>query len=248
MREALLLALLPIALRAQTEMTWPVHSLDRPRPPVVAPGDAVILPPPSDAIVLFDGRDLSDWEREEGGPAGWITRDGYLEIRPGSGSIRTKREFGSVQLHVEWMVPSPAHGEGQDRGNSGVFLMSRYEVQVLDSYHNDTYSDGQAAALYGQMPPLVNACRPPGQWQSYDMVFHRPAFNPDGTMLRPARITVLHNGVLVHDNVPFAGRTVHGHAAVYEAHPDRLPLLLQDHGHPVRFRNIWIRGLPDNQP
>lgn len=227
-------------------MTWPVHSLGRPRPPVVTPGAVASVSPPSDAIVLFDGHGLDEWERDDGGPAGWTVGAGFMEVKAGSGSIRTRRAFGNAQLHVEWMAPSPARGHGQDRGNSGVFLMSRYEVQVLDSYGNDTYPDGQAGALYGQTPPRVNACRPPGVWQSYDIIFHRPVFKPDGAVLQPATITVVQNGVLIQDNVAFTGRTVHGRAAVYETHEDRLPLLLQDHEHPVRYRNIWVRELPDN--
>jgi hypothetical protein len=224
---------------------WPVHSLDRPRPPVVHPGPAgVPAPPPSDAIVLFGGTNLDAWARQEdGGPARWRVTDGYMEVIRGAGSIATRRAFGDVQLHVEWMAPSPPRGDGQGRGNSGVFLMSRYEIQVLDSHGNDTYADGQAAAMYGQHPPLVNASRPPGEWQTYDIVFRRPRFGPDGAVLQPARVTVVHNGVLVHDGVAFEGRTAHGRRAQYEPHPDALPLALQDHGDPVRFRNIWIREL-----
>jgi hypothetical protein len=239
------LSLLPMIALAQ-EGTWPVHSMDRPKPLVVDPGpERPPVPPPSDATVLFDGRDLSPWEGDTGEPAGWTIRNGYLEVKPGSGSIHTRAAFGSIQLHVEWAAPAPPHGEGQERGNSGVFLMSRYELQVLDSWHNDTYADGQAAAMYGQRPPLVNASRPPGKWQSYDIVFVRPRFAPDGHVLEPARVTVFHNGVVVHHDAPFTGRTVHGKAAQYEAHEDRLPLLLQDHGVPVRFRNIWVRELAD---
>lgn len=221
---------------------WPVHSMDRPRPPVVQPGPAgPPSPPPSDAIVLLDSTGLTAWERQEGGAAGWRVADGYVEVVDGTGSIATRRAFGDVQLHVEWATPAPARGEGQERGNSGVFLMGLYEIQVLDSYRNDTYPDGQAAALYGQTPPLVNASRPPGEWQTYDIVFRRPHFAADGSVVRPAYVTVLHNGVLVHDYVAFTGRTVHARAAVYEPHADRLPLVLQDHGNPVRYRNIWVR-------
>src|SRR3989442_6782558 len=151
---------------------------------------------------------------------------------------------GDVQLHVEWATTAPPRGEGQERGNSGVFLMGLYEIQVLDSYHNDTYADGHAAAVYGQTPPLVNASRPPGQWQTYDIVFHRPRFAPNGSVPDSARITVLHNGVLVQDNTIITGGTVHARRAHYEPHPDRLPLMLQDHGNPVRYPEIWIRELP----
>jgi hypothetical protein len=220
--------------------------MERPRPPVVSPGPAgAPVPPPSDAVVLFDGTSLSEWARQQdGGPAGWRVAEGYMEVVGGAGSIATRRGFGDVQLHIEWMTPSPPSGEGQARGNSGVFLMSRYEIQVLDSYRHDTYADGQAAAMYGQRPPMVNASRPPGEWQTYDIVFRRPRFGPDGAVLEPARVTVLHNGVLVHDHVAFLGRTAHQRRAEYEPHEDRLPLSLQDHGDPVRFRNIWLRELP----
>jgi hypothetical protein len=166
-----------------------------------------------------------------------------MEVVARTGSIMTRRAFGSVQLHIEWRAPLPAVGEGQERGNSGVFLMSHYEIQVLDSYHNDTYADGHAAAIYGQTPPLVNACRPPGAWQTYDIVFHRPVFAADSSVVRPASVTMFHNGVLVHDNDVITGWTVHARVARYQPHADRLPLLLQDHGHPVRYRNIWVREL-----
>lgn len=226
--------------------TWPVHSLDRPRPPVVDPGpERPPVPAPADAIVLFDGRDLSQWMTADSGPARWLVRDGYLEVVGGTGSLMTRRAFGDVQLHIEWATPATPSGEGQDRGNSGVFLMGLYEIQVLDSYDNTTYADGQAAAMYGQVPPLVNASRPPGQWQSYDLVFRRPRFAPDGRVGQPARVTVFHNGVLVHDDEAFTGRTAHGRPARYQPHADRLPLSLQDHGNPVRFRTIWARELPE---
>lgn len=223
---------------------WPPNSMDRPRPPVVEPGPpGAVLPRPSDAIVLFDGKDLSAWAGQDSGPARWTVERGYMEVRPGAGAIHTRRAFGDVQLHIEWAAPAPPTGEGQDRGNSGVFLMGRYEIQVLDSWRSVTYADGQAGALYGQSPPLVNASRPPGQWQSYDIIFHAPRFAPDSTVLAPARATVFHNGVLVQDNVSFTGATVHGEVAVYHPHPAVLSLALQDHGHRVRFRNIWIRPL-----
>lgn len=228
----------------QEARDWPVHSMERPRPPVVDPGpEQPLVSPPSDAIVLFDGTGVGEWRSQDGSAAGWRVTDGYMEVVAGAGSIVTERSFGDIQLHIEWASPSPPSGEGQERGNSGVFLMGLYEIQVLDSYRNDTYPDGQAAALYGQVPPSVNACRAPGTWQSYDIVFRRPRFEPDGTLLRPGRVTVLHNGVLVHDGAEFTGRTVHGRRARYEPHPDRLPLMLQDHGDPVRFRNIWVREL-----
>ncbi len=238
----LALVSIPVPMRAQQ---WPVNSLDRPRPPVVDPGpERPPEPPPADAIVLFDGTDLAQWQSQDGTPARWVVRDGFMQVVPGTGAIVSKRGFGDVQLHVEWATPTPPKGEGQERGNSGVFLMGLYEIQVLDSYHNDTYADGQAAAVYGQTPPLVNASRPPGQWQTYDIVFHRPRFAPNGSVRDSARITVLHNGVLVQDNTVITGGTVHARRAHYESHPDRLPLMLQDHGNPVRYREIWIRELP----
>lgn len=223
---------------------WPQHTMNRPQPPVVDPGPSPApVPAPSDAIVLFDGHDLSKWRGSDGGPARWTVRDGYFEVAPGTGGISTAQGFGDCQLHVEWATPTPATGEGQERGNSGVFLMGRYEVQVLDSYHNVTYPDGQAAAVFGQYPPLVNASRPPGEWQSFDIIFHRPRFDAHGTLLQPARMTILHNGVLVQDNVVLTGPTAYQHRPPYSAHPDTLPIMLQDHSYRVRFRNIWIRKL-----
>lgn len=230
---------------AQPSTQWPIHSTDRPQPAVVDPGaGALPLPPPRDATVLFGGTDLAKWVNSDGNPPGWIVRDGYFEVRPGAGNLMTRDSFGDVQLHVEWASPSPAKGDGQDRGNSGVYLMSRYEVQVLDSYANVTYPDGQAGAVYGQFPPLVNASRPPRAWQSYDIVFRGPRFDSSGRLLRPATMTVLHNGVLVQDHVTLSGPTGHHARPPYEAHPEKLPILLQDHAHPVRFRNIWLRELP----
>ncbi len=240
-----LLSCAAAAARGQGVTDWPIHSTDRPQPPVVDPGPYVATRrAPSDAVVLFDGKDLSQWRDENGGPARWTVANGYLQVAAGAGTIHTADSFGDCQLHIEWMAPTPPHGEGQERGNSGVFLMGRYEVQVLDSYHNVTYPDGQAAALYGQYPPLVNASRPPGEWQTYDIIFRRPRFDAQGNVTRRARVTVLHNGVLVQDAVELTGPTAHQRRPPYEAHPDALPLALQDHGNPVRYRNIWIRRLP----
>lgn len=234
---------------AQTPARWLAHDMQRPRPRVVTPGkQSLPVAAPADAIVLFDGTDLSKWRDAEGGPARWITRDGYMESVPQSGYVFTAGAFGDVQLHVEWAAPLPPEGDSQGRGNSGVFLMGLYEVQVLDSFDNDTYPDGQAAAIYGQYPPLVNACLPPGQWQSFDIVFRRPRFNRDGTLHKPARLTVHHNGVLVQDNVEAWGPTAWLQHRPYDSHADKLPISLQDHGNPVRFRNLWLRELPEWEP
>jgi hypothetical protein len=225
---------------------WKQHAMDRPAPRVVTPGPYLgPMAPPSDAIVLFDGRALSEWRAADTtrGPAKWQVQDGALVVTAGTGDIATRREFGDVQLHVEWSAPNPPHGTDQDRGNSGIFLMGTYEVQVLDSYHAATYPDGQAASIYGQFPPLVNAMRPPGEWQVYDIVFHRPHFDAAGKVIAPARLTVFHNGILVQDDVTVLGPTTNGHRTAYTMHPDKLPIRLQDHGHPVRYRNIWIREL-----
>jgi hypothetical protein len=233
---------------AQEKKDWPQHDESRPQPPVVDPGPAPVRPtsPPSDAVVLFDGTSLSKWRtKKDGGAAAWRVVDGFMEVVKGAGDIQTEAAFGDCQLHVEWATPAPASGEGQHRGNSGVFLMGQYEVQVLDSYRAKTYPDGQAASMYGMFPPLVNASRAPGEWQSFDVVFRAPRFDAAGKVLRPARITVLHNGVLVHDNRELLGPTTHGRRAPYTAHAARLPLSLQDHDYPVRFRNIWIRELPE---
>jgi hypothetical protein len=200
-------------------------------------------------VVLFDGRSAASWRstRDTTGPARWRIVDGALEVVPGSGDIETRAAFGDAQLHLEWMSPNPTTGEGQARGNSGVYLMGRYEVQVLDSWENLTYADGQAAAIYGQYPPTVNASLPPGRWQSYEIIFRRPRFDGSGKLTEPARMTVVHNGVVVQNNAVLVGPTSHQVREPYLSHPDRLPLRLQDHGDPVRFRNIWIRSLTERQ-
>jgi Domain of Unknown Function (DUF1080) len=230
---------------------WKIHDMNRPVPPVVTPGTASTPDkagtPPSDAVVLFDGKDLSQWQHKDGSAAKWKVENGYAEVVPKAGFIYTKQPFGDCQLHVEFREPTPPHGDSQDRGNSGVFLQGLYEVQVLDSYDNKTYADGQASAIYGQYPPLVNAARPPGEWQSYDIIFHAPRFSADGKLLRPARFTVLQNGVLTQDNVEPVGPTEHGERPPYKQTPEKLPLALQDHGDPVRYRNIWIRELQEGQ-
>lgn len=199
-------------------------------------------PAPSDAVVLFDGQGLAQWRAADSSNAKWIVRDGYIEVAPGTGSLISRRGFGDMQLHLEFATP-PAEGEGQERGNSGVFLMGQYEIQILDSWHNETFADGHVASVFGQTPPLVNASRAPGQWQTFDIVFHRPRFNADGTVAESARVTVLHNDVLVQDNTTITGHTVFMAIARYTAHADRLPLVLQDHHNRMRFRNIWVREL-----
>lgn len=206
-----------------------------PEPPVVEPG-----PPPSDAMVLFDGKDLSLWESEDNGPAKWQVKDGVMTVVPHSGYIHTKAAFGSCQLHIEWASPSVVTGEGQGRGNSGVYLMGRYEIQVLDSFQNKTYPNGQCGALYGHSAPLVNACRKPGEWQSYDIIFHPPELLEDGSV-QAGSCTVMHNGVLIQDHIPVGDKPTT--AAPLNGLASKGPLYLQDHGNPVRFRNVWIRQL-----
>ncbi len=208
-----------------------------PEPKIVNPGP--IGGPPSDATVLFDGKDLSQWE----GGDQWEIKDGYAVAR-GTG-ITTKQPFGDCQLHVEWASPSEVSGSGQGRGNSGVYLMGKYELQVLDSFENVTYFDGQAGAIYKQRPPLVNASRPPGEWQAYDIVFQGPRFDEQGKLLRPGYMTVLHNGVLIQNHTRLLGGTFYERPPQYEPHPDKLPIHIQFHGNPVRYRNLWIRELPE---
>ena len=241
--QALLIAvpLVAATLGAQTSQ-WKAHDPQRPKPRVVQPANTPGAPP-GDAIVLFNGTDLGSWRGADGSAPRWTVRDGYMETAPGAGPIVTSRGFGDVQLHIEWATPGTVRGSGQGRGNSGVILMGRYEVQVLDSYQNETYADGQAAAIYGQHPPLVNASRPPGEWQTYDVVFRRPRFGADGSLASAARMTVFHNGVLVQDNQELWGPTAWLEHERYAAHADSLPLLLQDHDNPVRYRNIWVRPL-----
>jgi len=234
--------LMPVDLSAQERapVYWDVHDPERPNPPVVDPGPAPseLVAPPADAVVLFGGDDLSAWTHPDGSAAKWGVRDDVMEVVPGTGDIQTKQSFGDVQLHIEWAAPS----EMEAHGNSGVFLMNRYEVQVLDSYESQ-HADGQAAALYGQYPPLVIANRPPGEWQTYDIIFRRPHFDANGNVVRRARVTVFHNGILVQDDEKLTGPTTHGDRPPYEEHPNRLPIRLQDHGDSVQFRNIWVREL-----
>lgn len=224
---------------------WRVHDSLRPQPRIVTPGTestpASAGRAPSDAVILFDGVDGSGWEGNEGAN-GWKVENGYMEVMPGTGNIRSKTHFGDCQLHIEWAAPQEVRGHSQGRGNSGVFLMGHYEVQVLDCYENPTYSDGTTASVYGQYPPLVNACRKPAEWQSYDIVFISPRFEGEN-LLSPGYITVFHNGVLVHLHRELQGRTGHKNVPGYQAHPLVGPLMLQDHGDLVRFRNIWYRPI-----
>lgn len=239
--------LCPLAVRtalSQQEVDPALTEVWEPVPPMVTPGNGTAAP--SDAIVLFNGTDLSAWEDDSGHAARWKVADGAMTAAAGSGPIRTRRSFGDTQLHIEWRTPAEVKGEGQERGNSGVFLQGRYEVQVLDSWDNRTYSNGQAASVYKQYIPLVNASRRPGEWQSYDIVFRAPRFTADGSLERPGYVTVLHNGVLVQDHVELKGVTVYRGQPFYKAHGAE-PLMLQDHGNPVSYRNIWIRELQDTR-
>ncbi|HTL58462.1 MAG TPA: family 16 glycoside hydrolase [Candidatus Limnocylindrales bacterium] len=236
------------ATQAQPDPNYLDHDRSRPQPAVVTPGTPSTQEqagkPPSDATVLFDGQDLSQWVSMDGTPTKWISKEGYMECVRGSGYIRTLQNFGDCQLHVEWETPTPPHGEGQGRGNSGVFLgLDRYEIQVLDSFESKTYADGSAGAVYGQYPPLVNATKPPGVWQTYDIVYTAPRFDADGKLLSPVHLNVFLNGVLVQNNVRLTGPTSWLERAPYKAHPEKQPISLQDHGNPVRFRNIWVREL-----
>jgi len=230
---------------------WAVHDMNRPNPAKITaePGQ-----PPSDAVVLFDGTSLDNWtSTKPGEPTKWKLVDGALESVKGAGYIRTKQEFGDCQLHIEWAAPAKVQGVGQGRGNSGVFLMGSYEIQVLDSYEtatlpdgknlNPNYADGQASSVYAENPPLVNACRKPGEWQTYDIVFHQPVWE-NGKLKYPGSVTVLHNGVLTQDHWEMEGLTTHCRRKPLAPHAAKLPLQLQDHGNPVRFRNIWIREIP----
>ena len=225
---------------------WHVHDGTRPQPPVVAPGTESSQEragaPPSDAVILFDGKDLSGWVGGAGDPAGWKVEDGTMEVVPGTGSIQTAEHFGDCQLHLEWCAPTVVKGESQGRGNSGVFMMGQYEIQVLDCYENPTYPDGTTGGVYGQYPPLANACRPPGEWQVYDIIWEGPRFE-GASCVEPAYVTVLLNGIVLHNRVELMGNTSHRLLTDYVPHPPTGPLMLQDHGDLVRFRNIWYRPL-----
>ena len=225
---------------------WRVHDGKRPQPRVVIPGTCSTPEKPglfpSDAVVLFDGKDTSKWVGRDGDPIQWKVEHGYMEVNR-TGDIETKEHFGDCQLHIEWAAPAKVEGDSQGRGNSGVFLMGRYEMQVLDCYDNPTYADGSTAAIYGQYPPLVNACREPGEWQTYDIFFVAHRFAGE-KLVSPAYITVVHNGVLVHHHQEIMGPTGHRSVASYDTpQPPKGPIRLQDHGNPVRYRNIWMRRL-----
>jgi hypothetical protein len=229
--------------------SYHVHDSDRPQPKVVNPGSFSSQgqpgTPPSDAVILFDGSSLDGWVSAGSGDAcPWEIVDGALAVVPGTGNVRTKAAFGDCHLHLEFRSPDVVKGEGQGRGNSGVFLMTLYEIQVLDCYNNPTYPDGTTGGIYGQYPPLVNACREPGHWSFYDIIWEAPRFDGD-KLVRTARVTVLLNGVVLHHAKELQGPTQHRELASYSPHADALPLELQDHGDLVRFRNIWYRPLGD---
>jgi hypothetical protein len=225
---------------------WHVHDGNRPQPPVVTPGtfSSQDQPgaPPSDATILFDGTSLSGWVGKDGQPAKWKVEGGYMEVVPGTGNIQTAKHFGDCQLHLEWCAPTVVKGESQGRGNSGVFMMGHYEIQVLDCYQNPTYPDGTTGGVYGQYPPLANACRPPGEWQVYDILWEGPRFE-GASCVKPAYVTVLLNGIVLHHHVQLMGYTSHRVLTDYVPHPPTGPLMLQDHGDLVRFRNVWHRPL-----
>ena len=230
---------------AQNDSKLPPEATEvwEPVPKKIDPGKTN-ADPPSDAIVLFDGSNLNMWESmKDGGFPKWEVKDGAFTVVKGTGGIQTKQAFGDMQLHVEWSAPDEIVGEGQGRGNSGIFLMGKYEVQVLDSYESKTYSNGQAASIYKQSIPLVNAMRGPEEWQTYDIIFKAPRFDKNGILTSPATVTVLHNGVVVQNHYTIKGPTEYIGIPQYKAHEDKLPISLQDHGNPVSFRNIWVREL-----
>lgn len=237
---------------------WRVHDADRPRPRIIkpAPTFSLLAPPPSDAVVLFDGKDLSKWEstRGNGNPARWTVADGAFQVAPRTGGIRTKDKFVDFQLHLEFATPAQVQGESQGRGNSGVLINGMYEVQILDSYENPTYADGQAGAIYGQTPPLVNAAKPPGEWQSYDIIFESPRWDAEGKLTKKANVTVIHNGAVLHHRQELIGATdgvggvPHKALSAYlKPHAPEVFIELQDHSNPTRFRNIWIRELRERE-
>ena len=239
-----LLCLMVIALSTQAQkrptLEPKLTEVWEPVPAKVTPGENNSAP--SDAIVLFDGKDLNEWINSRGEQAEWIVEDGAMTVKPRTGAIKSKLKFDNFQLHIEWRTPSEIVGEGQGRGNSGIFMMEKYELQVLDSYESKTYSNGQAGSVYKQSIPLVNACKGPGEWQSYDVIFMAPEFTEKGTLKSPARITVLHNGIIIQNNYELKGPTEYNRIPMYEPH-GKGSIMLQDHGNPVSYRNIWIREL-----
>ena len=231
---------------------WHVHDMSRPTPPIITPPTPSTQEqpgqPPSDAIVLFDGKDLSHWQSPDGSPPTFTLQDGVmlstnLKNPRNTKDVQSKEKWGDIQLHLEWSEPTPPKGTSQGRGNSGILFFGIYEVQVLDSYKDDTYADGQCGAIYGQYPPLVNACRPPGEFQTYDIVFHAPLFDDQKKVIRPGTFTVFQNGVLIQDHVQLTGTTAHGHEPRYDYFQPTGKLQIQDHGNKVRYRQIWIRKL-----
>lgn len=231
----------PILIFCQEEGNPKLTEVWEPVPPIVKPGENAL--PPSDAIILFDGTNLNEWENVNGGEAKWLLADGAMTVVKKAGSIKTKKVFGDCQLHIEWRTPEKVEGDGQGRGNSGIFLQDRYEVQVLDSYNNVTYSNGQAGSIYKQFIPLVNVCKAPGEWQSYDIYYSAPKFSENGNIEKPAYVTVVQNGVLIQNHVELKGPTAYIGEPKYEKHNAKESISLQDHGNPVSYRNIWIREL-----
>jgi hypothetical protein len=238
---ALVMTAFVVTTFAQQQKNPESTELYQPVPPVVTPGEGT--KPPSDAIILFDGTNLNEWSNDKGEAAGWTVADGCMTVKPGTGIIKTRRGFGDCQLHIEWRSPVVVTGDGQGRGNSGVFLQNRYELQVLDSYESKTYVNGQAGSIYKQSIPLVNACRKPGEWQSYDIIFQAPRFNENGRIAVPARITVLQNGIVIQNNTEIRGTTPYIGLPEYISHSMKEPISLQDHGNLVSYRNVWIREL-----
>ena len=243
------LALPKLAVAQETPKPMPMqHEMTEfyaPVPPVVTPGKYEFVPPPADAIVLFDGKNLNKWKSDKGGAAQWIVKDGVMTVKKGTGDIETTDNFEDYQLHIEWRVPKNITGSNQSRGNSGIFMQGVYELQILDSYNNSTYVNGQSGSIYKQSAPLVNAMRPPGEWNVYDVIYTAPRFKENGNLLYPARITVLHNGVLIQNNFEIRGHTPWVGLPEYKQH-GKGPIKLQDHGDPseaISFQNIWIRPL-----
>jgi hypothetical protein len=234
----------------QPDGKWHVHDPARPQSPVVTPGNSFSqqATPPSDAIVLFDGKDLSAWaDKKSGGPAQWSVADGVAISA--KGDIQSVQKFGDIQLHLEFKEPSPPKESGQGRGNSGIYFMGLYEIQILDCYINKTYADGSTGGLYGQHPALANACRPPGEWSTYDCIFTAPRFGANGEVISPAYLTATLNGVVVQNHQAFRGATNWRSLGEYKAHAAELPLTLQYHNNSVSFRNIWVRTVPQvNEP